>query len=133
MSQGARPNKPFVIFEDEEYTFGQTHKHVTRLANLLYSSFGVRKGDRGELITRTSERVCVECVNLLSSGHRDAQLPRGTHGLLGGPSHWRGRDHGQRLDNAQRLSSLCLLNRAKGLDRRPRARRLYAIFQFAPT
>lgn len=43
----AHKDRDYIVFENERYTYAQTHERVTKLASLLYVKYGVRKGDRG--------------------------------------------------------------------------------------
>ena len=38
----------YLVFENERYTYAQAHEKASRLASLLYTKYGVRKGDRGK-------------------------------------------------------------------------------------
>ncbi|EJD00631.1 long-chain-fatty-acid-CoA ligase [Fomitiporia mediterranea MF3/22] len=45
-------NRDYIIFESERYTYAQTRERSCKLASLLYTKYGVRKGDRVAIIMR---------------------------------------------------------------------------------
>ncbi|TDL21288.1 long-chain-fatty-acid-CoA ligase [Rickenella mellea] len=45
-------DKDYVVFESERYTYQQIHERASRFASLLYTDYGVRKGDRVAIAMR---------------------------------------------------------------------------------
>ncbi|KAL5500943.1 hypothetical protein ACEPAH_9330 [Sanghuangporus vaninii] len=45
-------DRDYIVFENERYTYGQVAERASKLASLLYTKYGVRKGDRVAIIMR---------------------------------------------------------------------------------
>ncbi|OCB89617.1 long-chain-fatty-acid-CoA ligase [Sanghuangporus baumii] len=45
-------DRDYIVFESERYTYGQVAERASKLASLLYTKYGVRKGDRVAIIMR---------------------------------------------------------------------------------
>ncbi|TDL16667.1 long-chain-fatty-acid-CoA ligase [Rickenella mellea] len=45
-------DQPYLVFEGEQYTYHQIHEKACRFASLLYTEYGVRKGDRVAIAMR---------------------------------------------------------------------------------
>ncbi|XP_018579796.1 long-chain fatty acid transport protein 4 [Anoplophora glabripennis] len=53
------PNKPCIVFEDQEWTFGQVEEYSNKIAN-LFKSHGYKKGDRVALFLENKpEFICI--------------------------------------------------------------------------
>ncbi|KAI5121730.1 hypothetical protein M0805_009023 [Coniferiporia weirii] len=44
--------RDYVVYENERHTYGQLHERASKLASLLYTRYGVRKGDKVAIVMR---------------------------------------------------------------------------------
>ncbi|HCC43690.1 MAG TPA: fatty acid--CoA ligase, partial [Gammaproteobacteria bacterium] len=44
--ESSRSDETFIVYEDERLTFDETQRKVARIANILVTQYGVKKGDR---------------------------------------------------------------------------------------
>ncbi|KAG8874083.1 hypothetical protein FRB97_006173 [Tulasnella sp. 331] len=45
-------SKEYIVFEKERYTFGDIHAKASKVASILHSTYGVRKGDKVAVVMR---------------------------------------------------------------------------------
>ena len=64
----ARPDQPFIVYEDETYTFGEVMAQADALASLLVSHYGITKGDRVAIAMRNYPEWIVSFVAITSIG-----------------------------------------------------------------
>ncbi|MES3008648.1 MAG: class I adenylate-forming enzyme family protein [Pseudomonadota bacterium] len=64
----ARPDLPFLIYEDERYSFGETYRLARNLATTLINDYGVVKGDRVAICSRNNPEWCIAFMAITMSG-----------------------------------------------------------------
>jgi long-chain acyl-CoA synthetase len=67
---GARGHgeKPFLVYENETFTFAQASDHIDALASLLVNSYGVKKGDRVAVAMRNFPEWVMSFAAIISVG-----------------------------------------------------------------
>lgn len=67
---GARGHgdKPFLVYENETYTFAQASDHIDALASLLVNTYGVKKGDRVAVAMRNFPEWVMSFAAIISVG-----------------------------------------------------------------
>ena len=68
MAGAAHGDKPFLIYEDEVWTFAQTWEQALRLADGLKNTFGLGKGDKIGIAMRNYPEWCVAYMAICSLG-----------------------------------------------------------------
>ena len=58
----------FLVYEDERWSFEETHRHIDALAHALVHTFGVQKGDRVGIAMRNLPEWIVSFAAILSIG-----------------------------------------------------------------
>ena len=58
----------FLVYEDERWSFKETHRHIDALAHALVHTFGVQKGDRVGIAMRNLPEWIVSFAAILSIG-----------------------------------------------------------------
>jgi long-chain acyl-CoA synthetase len=58
----------FLVYEDERWSFKETHRHIDALAHALVHTFGVQKGDRVGIAMRNLPEWIVSFAAILSVG-----------------------------------------------------------------
>ena len=58
----------FLVYEDERWSFNETHRHIDALAHALVHTFGVQKGDRVGIAMRNLPEWIVSFAAVLSIG-----------------------------------------------------------------
>ena len=58
----------FLVYEDERWSFNETHRHIDALAHALVHSFSVQKGDRVGIAMRNLPEWIVSFAAILSIG-----------------------------------------------------------------
>ncbi len=53
------PELPFLVYQDERYSFGETIEFSRRLARVLLEDYGIGKGDRVAICARNSTEWCI--------------------------------------------------------------------------
>ena len=119
--------RTYIVFEDDRYTYKQAAERVSRLASLFYTTYGVRKGDRGRFHSIPFSREWCSPSRYLTlachSGHRNAKPARVSHRLLGSTVDRSRRDDGQRLGDTRSVDPLHRLCRPGSPRGRRRTRR----------
>jgi len=64
----AHGDKPFLVYEDERWSFTKTMDHVDALAYLLVNSYGITKGDRVAIAMRNYPEWVVSFAAIISVG-----------------------------------------------------------------
>ncbi len=62
------PDLPFLIYQNERYSFGETYRLALNLANALISDYGVRKGDRVAICSRNNPEWCIAFMAITMTG-----------------------------------------------------------------
>ena len=67
---GARGHgdKPFLVYENETFTFAQASDHIDALASLLVNTYGVKKGDRVAVAMRNFPEWVMSFAAIISVG-----------------------------------------------------------------
>ncbi len=55
----AAPDRPFLIYQDERYSYGESYELATVLAAALAHKYGIRKGDRIAICSRNNPEWCL--------------------------------------------------------------------------
>lgn len=67
-SMKLRPDQPFIVYEDETYTFGQVAELADALGALLVEHYGVAKGDRVSIAMRNYPEWIISFAAITSIG-----------------------------------------------------------------
>ncbi len=62
------PDLPFLIYQNERYSYGETYRLALNLACALISEYGVRKGDRIAICARNSPQWCIAFMAITMTG-----------------------------------------------------------------
>ena len=66
--EGARSDKPFLIFEDERLSFDETFRRAATLAHALVRDFGIARGDRVAIAMRNYPEWIIAFLAITSIG-----------------------------------------------------------------
>jgi long-chain acyl-CoA synthetase len=64
----AHGDKPFLVYENETFTFAQAADHIDALASLLVNTYGVKKGDRVAVAMRNFPEWVMSFASIISVG-----------------------------------------------------------------
>jgi long-chain acyl-CoA synthetase len=64
----AHGDKPFLVYENETFTFAQAADHIDALASLLVNTYGVKKGDRVAVAMRNFPEWVMSFAAIISVG-----------------------------------------------------------------
>ena len=64
----AHGDKPFLVYENETFTFTQASDHIDALASLLVNTYGVKKGDRVAVAMRNFPEWVMSFAGIISVG-----------------------------------------------------------------
>jgi long-chain acyl-CoA synthetase len=64
----AKPDLPFLVFEDQRLSFGASYRRAYRLANALIRDFHINPGDRVAICARNSPDWCIAYMAITMSG-----------------------------------------------------------------
>ncbi len=54
-----KPDLPFLIYQDERYSYGETYRLANNLATALINEYGIAKGDRIAICSRNNPQWCI--------------------------------------------------------------------------
>lgn len=63
-----QPDRPFLIYQDERYSFGETYRLALDLATALISDYGIKKGDRVAICSRNNPEWCIAFMAITMAG-----------------------------------------------------------------
>lgn len=62
------PDLPFLIYQDERYSYGESYQLASALAAALAHEYGLRKGDRVAICSRNNPEWCLACMAITMLG-----------------------------------------------------------------
>ncbi len=63
-----QPELPFLIYQDERYSFGESFALATQMAGLLLHHYGIEKGDRVAVCSRNNPQWCIAYMAITMLG-----------------------------------------------------------------
>ncbi len=63
-----QPDLPFLIYQDERYSFGESFCLATKMAGILQHDFGIEKGDRVAICSRNNPQWCIAYMAITMLG-----------------------------------------------------------------